>query len=101
VRENINVRIDARTLLTPDVTVYRSAAASDEAWIDSGAVALAVEVLSPSDTAMRVADKTARYLDAGVGAVWSIDLADWSLTAVGDCEFVDSDELAAVLPQRG
>ena len=81
VRENINVRIGVRTLLVPDVTVYRADAQGDMAWIDAGAVALAVEVLSPGETGRRIADKVARYHDAGVAAVWSIDLADDSVSA--------------------
>jgi Uma2 family endonuclease len=94
VRENINVRIGVRTLLIPDATVYRADAQGDEAWIEAEAVALAVEVLSPGASGSQIGDKVARYRDAGVTAVWTIDLTDGSLSAHGNCELVNSADLA-------
>lgn len=100
VRENINVRIGDRTLLIPDATVVRADAQGEEAWIEAEAVALAVEVLSPGEAGNRIADKVARYRDAGVTAVWTIDLDNGSLSAHGDCGLVDSGELAMALSAR-
>jgi hypothetical protein len=51
-----HVRIGVRTLLIPDVTVYRADAQGEEAWIDTDAVALAIEVLWPGSAGMQITD---------------------------------------------
>ena len=97
VRQNINVYIGDRSMLIPDITVYRADAKVDRPWIDPNAVALVVELRSPGEPARRMADRAARYLDAGVGAVWSFDLADKTHYASGRCEAITADELAQAM----
>lgn len=65
------------TLRGPDVGVTlrpRSSEAEPGGWI-RGAPDVAVEVLSPSDTATAMHRKTSDYLEAGARLVWLVDPA--------------------------
>jgi Uma2 family endonuclease len=74
---NIVVQRGPDTVLAPDVAVVLSARVPPEGmpWRPTTIVPdLVVEVRSPSDTAGMVAEKTRRWLDAGVQLVWNVDL---------------------------
>ncbi|SPE38149.1 conserved hypothetical protein [Candidatus Sulfopaludibacter sp. SbA6] len=60
------------TVRVPDVSYmdYNRAAKADPDSYIQGAPALAVEVVSPSDTAQQLARKVAQYLAAGAALVW-------------------------------
>jgi Uma2 family endonuclease len=69
------LRRDPDTLLIPDVAFIRAdrLPPNDADWnIYLGAPDCAFEVISPSDTAVDVHDKTIAYLDAGVRAVVNV-----------------------------
>lgn len=64
---------DTRTVLCPDVS-YLSAARMlpDNDDFHPGPPDIAVEVISPSETARRVGIKVGRYLEAGTAIVWCV-----------------------------
>ena len=66
---------DPDTVRAPDVAFVRKeriekAGAVEGYW--KGAPDLAVEVISPSDTARRIEGKVAQWLESGAGAVWLV-----------------------------
>lgn len=63
------------TVRAPDVALMRKGRAGklDASGFFHGAPDLAVEVLSPSDTASEVLDKVQQWLGAGVTEVWVLD----------------------------
>lgn len=65
---------DPATWLQPDVSFVTSDRANlaDESGYHEGAPNLAVEVVSPSESASDLERKTARYLEAGSAAVWVV-----------------------------
>lgn len=63
----------AATVLCPDVSVLSVAhVLADNDDFHPGPPDIAVEVISPSETARRVAVKVARYLEAGTAIVWCV-----------------------------
>jgi len=66
---------DPYTVRAPDVAVYRRNRArgkGDSPYL-SGSPEIAVEVLSPSDTASRMRKKLRQYLNTGAVYVWVVD----------------------------
>jgi Uma2 family endonuclease len=70
------------TVRGPDVALYVDAQAFDELHPKYGETPprLAVEVLSPSDTASKVLRKITDYLSSGVNLVWLVDPEARSVT---------------------
>jgi Uma2 family endonuclease len=66
---------DPATVRGPDVAVYTDAKKYDElpTRYPDDYPALAVEVLSPSDSSSRTMRRLNRFLDKGVGQVWQMD----------------------------
>jgi len=74
---NIVVRRGPDTVLAPAVAVVLSARVPHEGMPSRPTTIvpdLVVEVRSPSDTVSMVAEKTRRWLEAGVQLVWNVDL---------------------------
>lgn len=96
VHQTVNVRLTDDTLLIPDVIVYAiDSVTADTVAVEPEAVALVIEVLSPHEDPTR---KTQRYLDAGVAAVWNVDLDARTIEAHGHCPLDgDADNLATAL----
>ena len=64
------------TVRAPDIAFIRQARRGSEPWPDGffeGAPDLAVEVLSPSDTAIGVEEKIDEWLNAGCAVVWVVN----------------------------
>jgi Uma2 family endonuclease len=78
VLEEMDFRLGQDTVRNPDVafvtTEHLKNIDLDRSPID-GAPALAVEVISPSNTAQDIAKKTEQYLQAGSRAVWIVHLS--------------------------
>ena len=68
-----------RGWLQPDVSVTWPDQPIENDWLQ-GAPMLAVEVVSPSNTAAQIEKKTAAYLDEGAAEVWVIYPANRSMT---------------------
>jgi Uma2 family endonuclease len=89
------------TVRGPDVALYEDAGRFSELHPKYGEVAprLAVEVLSPSDTARQATRKITDYLEAGVELVWQVDPEDRSVTVYrrdrGPVRFGEQGELSA------
>lgn len=67
----------------PDISLISSArrGSADEDGFYEGAPDLAVEVLSPGDTASEVQEKVREYLAAGARLVWLVDPKSQTVTA--------------------
>ena len=100
------VEDDPDTIRSPDVSFVRAevADAHDEDEWYAYAPDLAVEVVSPSNTATHVADKVRMWFAAGGRSVWVVDpdrragaihRADGSVVRVGESDHLRDD---AVLP---
>ena len=91
------------TVRGPDVSfVFRPRIEGRGQGFPSGAPDIAVEVVSPSDTAVEVARKVAEYLAAGSQRVWVvypsvrqvlIHRADGSVLSYGDDDVITDEEL--------
>ncbi len=80
---NVGFSMPDETCLEPDVAIVRDeqvARTAPDEWF-SGTPALAVEILSPSNTAAEIEDKVRAYLDGGADAVWVINPRRGRLTA--------------------
>ncbi len=63
-------------MLGPDIAVVRSdrlLPEDEQIGLLRQTPDLAIEIMSPSDSASDVIDKVMRYFDAGVGVVWVMD----------------------------
>lgn len=83
------------TCLEPDVAFVRDvqlAQAKPDEWF-RGSPALAVEILSPANTASEIEDRVRSYLDGGAEAVWVINPKRHRLTAYYRAGRFDSIEL--------
>jgi Uma2 family endonuclease len=75
------VERDPDTLLSPDATLFSVRPEAGDGWLDF-APELAVEVLSPSNSALEMAYKKGKYFGAGTQQFWIVDPADRSLEIV-------------------
>ncbi len=64
--------IDPAILVSPDVAVFTLSAETTDTWV-AGSPIVAVEVLSPSNSASEIGQKRAWYLDYGTEQVWIVD----------------------------
>ena len=62
---------DPDTLLSPDASLFRARPRSDGPWL-SFAPEIAVEVLSPSNSATEIAYKIHKYIECGSEQVWIV-----------------------------
>lgn len=91
--ENVSVPMpdDPDDYATPDLTIGPRAFKEDDGWLlDADAVALAVEVISPSERLKGINEKTAWYAAARVARLLQIDprTGTWSLfTRPGEGEY--------------
>ena len=93
------------SVLAPDIGFVRKdrilvSGRSVKFW--PGAPDLAVEVLSPSDSALEVDEKTAEYLTAGTALVWvvnpkrrtvAIHRADRTVSLLSDGDVLDGEDV--------
>lgn len=78
------LRRDPDSVLVPDlayVTADRLPPLDDQVGFLALAPDLAIEIISPSETARRVAAKVAAYLDAGCRLVWVVEPRQRTVTA--------------------
>jgi Uma2 family endonuclease len=66
----ISFEVSERDSFTPDVAVIRIGRFDEEGRVIKGAPEIAVEVVSPTDTAKDIRKKTKAYLENGAGSVW-------------------------------
>lgn len=89
-----------RTVLAPDVAVLRATTPLSWTAVPHAALLLAVEVLSPSQTAAELAVKAQVHLSADVEEVWNIDYRTRAVevwTGQGTTTFDDSQTLTSAL----
>jgi len=67
------IQIGDRDVLVPDISVFRKERVSGgQGRLQRGAPDLAIEIVSPSDTALHVKAKVDAYLSGGGSAVWVV-----------------------------
>jgi len=66
----ISFEVSKHDELTPDVSVIRIERFHEEGRVLKGAPEIAVEVVSPTDTADKIREKIAAYLGNGASSVW-------------------------------
>lgn len=72
---NVGFRLSDDTCVEPDVALVNDAQLAGtrpDDWF-SGAPALAIEILSPSNRATEIEDKVQAYLESGAAAVWVVN----------------------------
>lgn len=70
-----DIRLDARTLVQPDLfVVARPAEPSQDRWSDTPVPNLVAEALSPATAARDRGEKRRLYLEAGVEEYWIVDI---------------------------
>jgi Uma2 family endonuclease len=65
-------RLNSNTLRAPDVSFVRNARMQPTEGYYAGSPDLAIEVVSPDDSALDLREKVKQYLDAGTQQVWVI-----------------------------
>jgi Uma2 family endonuclease len=74
--QGVEVRIDRRRALIPDVLVITAPAAErNPHWFAPHEVALAVEIVSPSSVSFDRITKPALYAQAGIPSYWRVETA--------------------------
>jgi Uma2 family endonuclease len=90
-----------RTVFAPDLAILRAGTPVSWTSVPHDPPLLAVEVLSPSQTAAELALKAQLYLTAGVEEVWTVDYRARSVevwTTHGTTTYDDTQDLTSVLP---
>ena len=74
-RTQMDIKLDHRTRLCPDVLVVPKTATSDlnRTFFDPGEVQLVIEVVSPESEQRDRASKPPRYAKAGIGHFWRVE----------------------------
>jgi Uma2 family endonuclease len=82
--ENVGIQLPTGNVRSPDVTFVRTEKLpGGQSPIEFGELVpdLAVEVLSPGDSARHIADKVGEYIECGVPLVWVVDPERKTVTA--------------------
>jgi Uma2 family endonuclease len=76
----IGVQVGGSDALIPDVSVVKRASLPGESRIYQGAPEIAIQVVSPTDTAKHIERKIDAYLQAGAKSVWIVFPESRSIT---------------------